>query len=606
MSSVTTSRKRRTVVWALLIGMLLPMLAPAAAEAEPIADGYCVATVPETCADEVAGGLVYLIERPDAVGFVVEAFLSGTGLDEDPIWVRQLDLHSEAVAMKASVEAEAERIYNAYHNNTQNNFPDAGDATDDARYQQAVRDTGARFYDVGGDFNGLFTIQPPAAERIDLTEPFSIEMTVTVDTPGTGGDGPGKIGQTLFGILDAAGHNTEGHFRYQFDVVGGKLYYEWAEIGVASHRTLIANVWPAGQSHVVIQSGGAGFDLWLNGLFVGNFSLGSAIPEGRSWLQSFGVLDPLGSIPATQRWLTGAITHIAMYDFALSGSVVAEHAALSAATTPPEVFNPTLTYPVDWGSLDDPIPNEVPEVAPAPEVEPPPEISDDTSWLGGIIGGAVSWLGGAIVDALHWIGDLIAKGFAHLYELVAWMTLSLVHALQDLYDGLVVVLVNLQHVLVETLGILQRALVRMLAVIWQAILDLPGLIAQLVIGDPADLNTSTLTVSCVGSFPCSWIVDAVAGAAAIGDGINGGVEGSCAPPSIGYSEFSIDLPGPAGCRGAGSGNATADNAAGDLFGYRQLLRLAFSFMLWAGFVSKMLAWAPWSSGENDSPLAAVA
>jgi hypothetical protein len=253
-----------------------------------------------------------------------------------------------------------------------------------------------------------------------------------------------------------------------------------------------------------------------------------------------------------------------------------------------------------------PVPTTVPVTVPDPheDVDPGAEEAGLFDILGNRIGGFFDNLASGIGGAFNWLGDIFGTWIRWLANALRGMFGSVLDALHVLGDALVWMLRQVINALGAGLGLVTDAV----GDVAGAVGSLPGLIGdqlyELFI-PTAGFDLDALSASCGESFPCSWVQAGIDGANELPDVI--GSTASCSTPSFGWESgaipdhdtaFSIALPAPSGCAG---GNGAADGEAGDLWGYRGVIRAFFSVLLWSSVIAKMLATVPWSKGE-DMPL----
>lgn len=224
-------------------------------------------------------------------------------------------------------------------------------------------------------------------------------------------------------------------------------------------------------------------------------------------------------------------------------------------------------------------------------------ITNGFTWLGDKLGGLLTWLGGRIA----WLGDIFGYWIRWLWDRLNQILTAVKAAINAVGD-----------IIIWVMTVVRDAILALGQTMWsvlEALWALPQALATLLL-DGLELlleflfvpSTSFDLADCTGTFPCNWVEEI--------NGVIGGVQGDlsdlggCVAPTIGWSEFEASFPPPPGCTGGNEGAAGEhDDTAGDLFGWRAVLRGFFVLSLWFAFVRKLLALAPWSK-EGDMPLSA--
>jgi hypothetical protein len=578
-------RARKIIALGLLVGVLVPALAgPAVAkprQVAPVFDGICVPEAPISCADEIAAGVIQLTAN------LLDKKLSASKTHTPEIveWVRQMESEQAVTDAKEAAEREADRVFEQQRLTRDRQFPLIGTDSSDAELMRAIQDAGPDFYYQGGHFGSGFLgwAEPMASQRIDMTAgnwtiEFTLDPTVAIE-----------VYPLIAGVPSPAASEDEGTPYWLIKYDAGAIVLDHGLVNIEETLQTLALGVPDDGTHIALRKIGTELETYVDGAYSGVVTIApGTFPSGRSWSQYLGNIDPDSTRPGWSLSLEGQLRHIAWYDSkALTAEQIAIHATKAASTFLPSPYE--FTYPApDWGTLDDPAPDPFPDSP--PETEP---VGNDSLWLGAKIGGAISWLGEKIGGGLTFLGKTMRWGFQSIVDKLGW-----------LYNGLIAGLQTMANLIVDSV----RSLGTLIASMLQGVINVVTALPQLILDGLSTLFVPTgdfepLIRSCSTAFPCSWVQAAVDGAVAFKGEIDAGIA-SCSPPSIGSDLFSITLPGPAGCSGT-TGDATADDAAGNIFGYRLLLRNVFALFLWIGFVGKMIGLAPWAR-DGDSPLDAVA
>ena len=123
---------------------------------------------------------------------------------------------------------------------------------------------------------------------------------------------------------------------------------------------------------------------------------------------------------------------------------------------------------------------------------------------------------------------------------------------------------------------------------------------------PANNAAAGLTSSITGHVPFMWVADTVDAVNTLLGGVTTGISaGGCDAPRIGFpkaslahtgagTSFGVTLPTPSSLGCAGASTLGGASGAGDLFGFRTLVRDVLALGLWLGVL--LLAWrmTPWS------------
>lgn len=231
-------------------------------------------------------------------------------------------------------------------------------------------------------------------------------------------------------------------------------------------------------------------------------------------------------------------------------------------------------------------------------------ITSGFNWLGDKLGGLLTWIG----DRIMWLGDIFGYWIRWLWERVKGALELLRAAINSLTDLLVWVLTQVRDLLAD----IGEAIGQLLRAIW----ELPALIGEGIITAiqtaleflfvPETATLTGLRDSCATAFPCSWVDEGASAVTAFGSGVADAAGGACVAPTIGWDGnesidgFRVSFPPPDGCAvGPGSAPFTDDENAGDLFGWRLVLRGAFLLAFSLAFIRHIIKMTPWwRNGER--------
>jgi hypothetical protein len=358
------------------------------------------------------------------------------------------------------------------------------------------------------------------------------------------------------------------------------------------------------------------------------------VPEGPFHIGS-GQPSPLyyPSLPESS-----AVQGVSVYPSILPDAAILELAEQALTVT-------WITSPVfDDEPITDPDPEVDPEAAPTTSIVPTPTtvadpdpeadpeaspVSDEGThgflrWIGQGIWGLFDhltnlfhWLLNGITELFRWLISELWRMFQWLWEKLLGILSAMLQVLNSIWAKLQTVALILKDIL--------AAITEMLGQVVAALAGIPARIAAAIqvslqfLFDPGDPpvfvmpefdvptltdpefempDTSSLVDTCESSFPCSWVQEGVQTVDAIKTGVNGHLGDACGP-SIGFDHqwghWQFEMPSPPGC----PQNGTAyDSQAFNLWGYRSMVRLAASLVLWLGFAGYFVRQLPWSRNDE--------
>jgi hypothetical protein len=260
-----------------------------------------------------------------------------------------------------------------------------------------------------------------------------------------------------------------------------------------------------------------------------------------------------------------------------------------APPSPPSAPAPAITGVPAGLPTSAPAPDVPGEASPQSGVTDVSDVPDTNSLLDGLatgfndVVGAVEYVGGLLDGAIAGLDTDLNRDFS-------WLGDSLLGALDSIIgelSGLAGDVLSLPAAIAADIG-----------------LGLQGLF------DPSTSTATEVGTSVQTTFPLSWVTALVGGGDALVTAVDGGISGgSACGPYIGWSAsgpvpaWGVHLPAPSslGCPGNGPGGAATveDNTAGDLFGYRVVVRDALLAVIAFGFVVRLTRAAPWSGQPDD-------
>jgi hypothetical protein len=306
---------------------------------------------------------------------------------------------------------------------------------------------------------------------------------------------------------------------------------------------------------------------------------------------------------------------------------------LSPTITP----TPTPSTIVPAPPVTAPTPTTI--ATPAPPAAPAPDetnttlgnrITDALSWLGSSITDSLGWLGGVFTSMITWLGNLLYGILLAIYNLLKWgfdAVLAKLDWLGAWLSSIYTILVSGFNLLAKTFTDMITWLGSNLMVILSTVVDkltqlvalvvaLPQLIANAIqtalstLFVPTHLqeHATALQTEMSTHFPGNYVTGVHDAFTTVKSGVNGGVSGSACGPSM-YVPAPLDrsyyfpTPSTSGCPGNGAGGArtTGDNSAGDVFGFRVVLRNFAALLVWLGFFVRVVGWAPWARDDMGAP-----
>lgn len=643
---------------ALILAMALVLPHPPEAAAMPVPDGQCDTsthlTLVTTCADEAAAVGISISRFAGLVGaglltggVLVDWALNGGESDLEQCMEDFPDDVCRAVVGADTDQSSWSDWYQRWHGDAWGHETDDGTnwifcgivpgypgcpSTEPEGFGGLAGQLGAIFYHPGtdGNANGWRPAGevPNGTVRFDVGQPTSI----TVWTQGFGSpmnsSGP-------WGLL--TGPMSGGALQWGMYVQTGSLKFY---AGPGSSEITISSSQASPQLIGVVWDGIDTFHFYRDGTLVGTRSRpsGCACTEDPVGLYGYTAAQGFASTYQNVPW-KGWARHMTIYDQALTVGDMVDLLTFEGEpdfqtgdweiNPPPEV--PENPYPQAPAAT--PAPVEVPTTLAAPALDPVPEkdpytpvtegagdqglfdqlanrIGGIIDGLAGAIGGAFGWLGDLFTDIIHWLAQQLWGMFQWLFDnlaaLIEWLggiLGQILDALGLLGEHIATLFLELFGVLGDLLGALGEAILWGLEGVVSAIDALFGAIASipsLILDGLEWLFIPSAPVTglqeCDTAFPCSWVIEFVDALGVIGATAEGA--GACTAPAIGWTEFTISFPPPAGCgtvSGAIVGEGTS--SVGDLFGYRVALRAALLAAVSIGFVMWVLSMTPWAERE---------
>lgn len=410
-------------------------------------------------------------------------------------------------------------------------------------------------------------------------------------------------------------------------------------------------------AHVAMTYNGDGtVDLYFDGAPVEHYTLPADVVNqfALGTLSEACNCTHLGEMNGGAYVFSGRLRLFAQYTQPLTATQIQDHYNGSpVATTDPHLPPPTPSTIVPQAPPAVP----TPVTAPAPTTSP---TDPDFGWLGDVITGGLSALSDTIVSAVQTIVDtLVSMLQAVIDTIVAWLnwvgsvviwmgtlTVDLLTVAVQLLNGILGALGSLLgqliatviwmvqlvvNLLTDALAILGDVLTAVqelvttvattiatsLADLLDAVLALPQALVDLLTATLVDLFVPSpeflsglvddLQTAVSTHFPFGY---ASAGITAVGT-FQSDVAGSltahsCSPHAhipTWDKELYLPTPSDSGCPGNGPGGTRVDgdNDAGDVFGYRTVVRNFLLLLMMVGVAMRVTGFAPWAKQDSGGP-----